>query len=204
MRRVITAGTCPRQIVLLPHQRGRCSRTPHLSAVTELLHEHRTRCTQAPVRCAFRIGLGRSIQSRSCWHQLRDQHGRTSRKQGRSFLGFVQRRRRRTFRRSCTKSSAAGSIRSMSDQGRNMPLSRRKSGHSGAHSNGPDPRERRVDVTNFCGQGVGAGEGNRTLVFSLEGCCSTIELHPRREAPGHKTAGTRRMVGEVGLEPTKA
>ena len=25
---------------------------------------------------------------------------------------------------------------------------------------------------------VGAGEGNRTLVFSLEGCCSTIELHP--------------------------
>src|SRR3954468_11155022 len=27
--------------------------------------------------------------------------------------------------------------------------------------------------------GSGAGEGNRTLVFSLEGCCSTIELHPR-------------------------
>src|SRR5436305_8013968 len=25
----------------------------------------------------------------------------------------------------------------------------------------------------------GAGEGNRTLVFSLEGCCSAIELHPR-------------------------
>ena len=25
---------------------------------------------------------------------------------------------------------------------------------------------------------IGAGEGNRTLVFSLEGCCSTIELHP--------------------------
>src|SRR5438045_664854 len=24
----------------------------------------------------------------------------------------------------------------------------------------------------------GAGEGNRTLVISLEGCCSTIELHP--------------------------
>ena len=24
----------------------------------------------------------------------------------------------------------------------------------------------------------GAGRGNRTLVFSLEGCCSTIELHP--------------------------
>jgi hypothetical protein len=28
---------------------------------------------------------------------------------------------------------------------------------------------------------IGAGEGNRTLVFSLEGCCSTIELHPRRD-----------------------
>ena len=28
----------------------------------------------------------------------------------------------------------------------------------------------------------GAGEGNRTLVFSLEGCCSTIELHPHGEA----------------------
>ena len=27
---------------------------------------------------------------------------------------------------------------------------------------------------------IGAGEGNRTLVISLEGCCSTIELHPRR------------------------
>src|SRR4051794_15259955 len=26
---------------------------------------------------------------------------------------------------------------------------------------------------------LGAGGGNRTLVFSLEGCCSTIELHPR-------------------------
>src|SRR5262249_39818219 len=25
----------------------------------------------------------------------------------------------------------------------------------------------------------GAGEGNRTPVFSLEGCCSTIELHPQ-------------------------
>jgi tetratricopeptide (TPR) repeat protein len=35
---------------------------------------------------------------------------------------------------------------------------------------------------------AGAGEGNRTLVFSLEGCCSTIELHPPRQ-PGtrHQT-----------------
>ena len=29
-------------------------------------------------------------------------------------------------------------------------------------------------------ENIGAGEGNRTLVFSLEGCCSTIELHPHR------------------------
>ena len=27
-------------------------------------------------------------------------------------------------------------------------------------------------------QEFGAGEGNRTLIISLEGCCSTIELHP--------------------------
>jgi hypothetical protein len=27
---------------------------------------------------------------------------------------------------------------------------------------------------------IGAGEGNRTLVISLEGFCSTIELHPQR------------------------
>ena len=29
---------------------------------------------------------------------------------------------------------------------------------------------------------IGAGEGNRTLVISLEGFCSTIELHPRAAA----------------------
>ena len=37
-----------------------------------------------------------------------------------------------------------------------------------------------------------AGEGNRTLVFSLEGYCSTIELHPQRmraRLPGGMTAG---------------
>ena len=27
----------------------------------------------------------------------------------------------------------------------------------------------------------GAGEGNRTLVISLEGFCSTIELHPQTQ-----------------------
>src|SRR5579875_2238498 len=39
----------------------------------------------------------------------------------------------------------------------------------------------------------GAGEGNRTLVISLEGCCSTIELHPHgppaeRCRPGRRPA----------------
>ena len=33
---------------------------------------------------------------------------------------------------------------------------------------------------------AGAGEGNRTLVISLEGFCSTIELHPRRNANDRK------------------
>lgn len=31
----------------------------------------------------------------------------------------------------------------------------------------------------ICFRAIGAGEGNRTLVFSLGSCCSTIELHPR-------------------------
>src|SRR5260370_34963759 len=39
----------------------------------------------------------------------------------------------------------------------------------------------------------GAGEGNRTPVVSLEGCCSTIELHPQ-------AAG--RLVERVGFKPT--
>src|SRR3954471_10431052 len=36
---------------------------------------------------------------------------------------------------------------------------------------------------------VGAGEGNRTLVFSLEGCCSTIELHPQSPPHWHGKIG---------------
>jgi hypothetical protein len=38
---------------------------------------------------------------------------------------------------------------------------------------------------------IGAGEGNRTLVISLEGCCSTIELHPRRAVTIQKPARLR-------------
>ena len=55
---------------------------------------------------------------------------------------------------------------------------------------------------------IGAGEGNRTLVISLEGCCSTIELHPRTPsdtcARRSRDRSGGRMVVEVGLEPTKA
>ena len=50
----------------------------------------------------------------------------------------------------------------------------------------PLPREcsttelqRRLRVRFARNQHAGAGEGNRTLVVSLEGFCSTIELHPR-------------------------
>ncbi len=39
----------------------------------------------------------------------------------------------------------------------------------------------RLSILNF--QLYEAGEGNRTLVFSLEGCGSTIELHPLVEWP---------------------
>ena len=41
----------------------------------------------------------------------------------------------------------------------------------------------------------GAGEGNRTLVISLEGFCSTIELHP----PTPATPGRRASARQRGL-----
>ena len=46
---------------------------------------------------------------------------------------------------------------------------------------------------------TGAGEGNRTLVLSLEGFCSTIELHPLDT----QNRCHVRLEG-VGFEPTKA
>ena len=61
----------------------------------------------------------------------------------------------------------------------------------------------------------GAGEGNRTLVVSLEGFCSTIELHPRIEPepercspqsetiPGSLSLDQWLVEGE-GFEPSKA
>ena len=57
----------------------------------------------------------------------------------------------------------------------------------------------------------GAGEGNRTLVVSLEGFCSTIELHPHLAAccpvngrrPKLKLKHIILVEGE-GFEPSKA
>jgi hypothetical protein len=49
-------------------------------------------------------------------------------------------------------------------------------------------RECAVSRENFRDK-IGAGEGNRTLVFSLEGCCSTIELHPRSFSLPYPGAG---------------
>src|SRR5262245_27309441 len=38
---------------------------------------------------------------------------------------------------------------------------------------------------------TGAGEGNRTLVISLEGCCSTIELHPHAKLTPYERSKAR-------------
>src|SRR6267142_6366216 len=57
----------------------------------------------------------------------------------------------------------------------------------------------------------GAGEGNRTLVISLEGFCSTIELHPpdslsspacSRPAGAPETGGGGWIRTNVGARPT--
>ena len=37
----------------------------------------------------------------------------------------------------------------------------------------------------------GAGEGNRTLILSLEGFCSTIELHPPNSFAPFQSCGAR-------------
>ena len=60
---------------------------------------------------------------------------------------------------------------------------------------------------------AGAGEGNRTLVISLEGFSSTIELHPQRIKINNlphpqltrftlKYFSTKLLVERVGFEPT--
>jgi hypothetical protein len=53
--------------------------------------------------------------------------------------------------------------------------------------------------------GSGAGEGNRTLVVSLEGFCSAIELHPRcLPAPTDACPESYSLVEGEGFEPSKA
>ena len=47
----------------------------------------------------------------------------------------------------------------------------------------------------------GAGEGNRTLVVSLEGFCSTIELHPRERS--NAIAAVRASTACIGLTAGK-
>ena len=50
----------------------------------------------------------------------------------------------------------------------------------------------------------GAGEGNRTLVLSLEGFSSTIELHPQNLTPAALAATAFNLVEGEGFEPSKA
>jgi hypothetical protein len=57
----------------------------------------------------------------------------------------------------------------------------------------------------------GAGEGNRTLVVSLEGFCSTIELHPHTTRTiritlhcMHRCPQRENLVEGEGFEPSKA
>ncbi len=52
----------------------------------------------------------------------------------------------------------------------------------------------------------GAGEGNRTLVVSLEGFCSTIELHPlvQAEAPNAIAGSAQSTAGSTANDPFSA
>src|SRR6476659_6412950 len=50
-------------------------------------------------------------------------------------------------------------------------------------------------------ENVGAGEGNRTLVISLEGCCSTIELHPRKAFRRNRLPSPRAVWQTIGPRP---
>ena len=66
-----------------------------------------------------------------------------------------------------------------------------------------DNRDMSVDNLEMSVDGVAkAGRGNRTLVFSLEGYCSTIELHPRfwmpRQTPDRSRPRPRGGRDETG------
>src|SRR5690606_34903131 len=58
----------------------------------------------------------------------------------------------------------------------------------GARSAHPTPFE--TDLRLRAGVHLGAGSGNRTRVFSLEGCCSTIELYPPIKVPWRSGGGS--------------
>ena len=80
------------------------------------------------------------------------------------------------------------------------------------HVASPLPRE--CSTTELHGRNLrlyytGAGEGNRTLVISLEGFCSTIELHPPDHQPldtdsQHTRPYCNQLVEGEGFEPSKA
>ena len=68
------------------------------------------------------------------------------------------------------------------------------SGSHGIHKN---------DHTFRCGHFYGAGEGNRTPVISLEGFCSTIELHPLKQKAFEPNAFVGNLMVEGdGFEPS--
>ena len=55
----------------------------------------------------------------------------------------------------------------------------------------------RVSVGLACPLRFGAGEGNRTLVVSLEGFCSTIELHPLADRPMPSRPSARQPISPL-------
>ena len=90
----------------------------------------------------------------------------------------------RTFARADLQSAAFNHSATCPDGGTDVPCRGAPNGRAGRCCQ--------------CGEGkeVGAGEGNRTLVVSLEGFCSTIELHPQRRRECHNR--TRRVNGSGG------
>ena len=49
---------------------------------------------------------------------------------------------------------------------------------------------------------IGAGEGNRTLVVSLEGFCSTIELHPHKQATLFVPTRAKHKASDANILPS--
>ena len=65
-----------------------------------------------------------------------------------------------------------------------------------------------LDLASSPWKSSGAGEGNRTLVVSLEGFCSTIELHPlsgvRRQRSGNRSFGVSGGGALAPLETSRS